>query len=56
MPALATAPGVGPGMFALIDGMPQGLELDVEFINMNSCVARLRTAPGKSIAPTAWSS
>ena len=23
----------GPGMFALIDGLPQGLELDVDFIN-----------------------
>ena len=23
----------GPGMFALIDGLPQGLELDVEFID-----------------------
>ena len=24
----------GPGMYALIDGLPQGLELDVEFINL----------------------
>ncbi|MEC7352555.1 MAG: chorismate synthase, partial [Planctomycetota bacterium] len=36
MPALSyrtAGESHGPGMFALIDGMPQGLELDVDFIN-----------------------